>query len=66
MRSLPRPRRYLRQPWLTFVRPCLRWSDSRDAYVLRVVGRRYGPVLRLDERRRRAGVYAGPERRRER
>jgi hypothetical protein len=36
----------------------------RDAYVLRVVGRRMGPVLRPDRRApRRIVEYAGPERR---
>jgi hypothetical protein len=35
------------------MRPILRYSVARDAYVLRVVGRRVGPVLRLDRRPRR-------------
>jgi hypothetical protein len=37
----------------------------RDAYVLRMVGRRLGPVLREDRRDRPTIVeYPGPERRR--
>jgi hypothetical protein len=29
------------------LRPVLRFSATRDAYVLRIVGNRLGPVLRL-------------------
>lgn len=36
------------------MKPALRYSVSRDAYVLRGVGHRYGPVLRTDRRHRRA------------
>jgi hypothetical protein len=50
---------------LTVTRPLLHYSQSREAYVLRLVGNRVGPVLRFD-RRRRPGAYDGPERRRSR
>ena len=45
-RSRRRPRHYV--GWQTFrlIRPALRYSASRDAYVLRGVGGRHGPVLR--------------------
>jgi hypothetical protein len=33
--------------------PVFRYSYSRDAYVLRVVGSRVGPVLRAERRVRR-------------
>lgn len=66
MRTVHRPRRYLARHWITLMRPILRYSAARDAYILRVVGRDVGPVLRIDrrgsntghgvERRRRAGV----------
>jgi hypothetical protein len=44
--------------------PVLRYSYSRDAYVLRAVGRSLGPVLRPDRRIRRARPLDGVERRR--
>jgi hypothetical protein len=43
------------------MRPILRYSALRDAYVLRFIGRRTGPVLRVD--RRRARQFDGVERR---
>jgi hypothetical protein len=63
MRSIQRPRRYVARHWLLILGPVLRHSPSRDAYVLRVVGNRGGPVLRLD-RRRRSGPFDGIDRRR--
>jgi len=42
------------------MRPLLRYSDSRDAYVLRRVGHRVGPVLRRD-RRRGQRAFDGPD-----
>jgi hypothetical protein len=42
----PRPRRYVSPALLTLLRPLFRQSMSRDAYILRVVGHRFGPVLR--------------------
>jgi hypothetical protein len=46
MRNAPRPRRELRPVILVALRPFLRYSTVRDAYVLRVIGNRWGPVLR--------------------
>ena len=46
----PRPRRYV-APWaLAMLRPVMRHSSTRDAYVLRLVGNRWGPVVRQDRR----------------
>jgi hypothetical protein len=47
---------------LVLTRPLFRYSLSRDAYVLRVVGNTRGPVLRR-ERRYKEREHAGPERR---
>lgn len=44
------------------MRPVLRYSYERGAYVLRLVGESHGPVLRKD-RRRANGTYLGTERR---
>ena len=44
------------------MRPVLRYSRTRDAYVLRGVGRRLGPVLREDRRHEQS--FDGVERRR--
>jgi len=49
------------------MRPILRFSQARDAYVLRLAGNRAGPVLRPERRARgwmyRKGPYLGPDRR---
>lgn len=50
MRTNQRPRRYLTRHWLTLLTPAFRYSSSRGAYVLRGVGNRVGPVLRVDRR----------------
>ncbi len=64
MRSARRPRRYIARHWLLVMRPFLRYSGSRDAYVLRGVGRQLGPVLRQERRvMHRAGPFEGAERR---
>jgi hypothetical protein len=63
MRSALRPRRYVARGWLLILRPILRYSATRDAYVLRAIGSKTGPVLRLDRRRRRQQPFAGAERR---
>lgn len=63
MSDTRRPRRYLARHWLQILRPILRYSTTRDAYVLRIVGNSKGPVLRVDRRRRRV-PYDGAERRR--
>ena len=57
-----RPRYHLSPAVLTLVRPVLRKSPTRDAYVLRMVGNHFGPVLRYDRRRSRE-PYVGIERR---
>jgi hypothetical protein len=61
MRTVPRPRRYVAAHWLVLLSPLLRYSRGRDAYVLRALGGRYGPVLRRDRRatRRREGAAGG-------
>ena len=62
MRTVKRPRRYIGRRWISIGRPVLRYSQPRDAYVLRVVGRKWGPVLRPD--RRHAPAYEGDTERR--
>jgi hypothetical protein len=62
MRKVKRPRRYVAGHWLLLARALFRYSAVRDAYVLRVVGRRFGPVLRED--RRHGQSFDGVERRR--
>jgi hypothetical protein len=60
-----RTRRYVAASWIKTLRPALRYSYSRDAYVLRMVGRSVGPVLRPERRSRRRGrPLDGIERRR--
>jgi hypothetical protein len=54
MRRYRRRRRYVGSATLTLAGPVLRYSIRRDAYVLRVVGRRFGPVLRHRSRLPRA------------
>jgi hypothetical protein len=62
MRTVQRPRRYVSKYSLTLMRPLLRYSQTRDAYVLRVAGRRLGPVLRPN-RRHEGGEDDGAARR---
>jgi hypothetical protein len=50
-----RNRRYVGKNTLLLLSPLFRYSYSRDAFVLRGVGRSLGPVLRLDRRRLRDG-----------
>lgn len=45
MRTRPRPRHAVHPLLLGALRPAFRYSPGRDAYVLRVVGQRRGPVL---------------------
>ncbi len=61
MRTVRRPRRYIAGHWLALMRPLLRHSSSRDAYILRLIGSQHGPVLRADRRRPRP--FDGVERR---
>jgi hypothetical protein len=64
MRTQQRPRRYVARHWLVLLKPLLRHSATRDAFVLRGVGNSVGPVLRVDRRRRHVSSYEGAERRR--
>jgi hypothetical protein len=63
MRTVRRPRRYVSRQWITLLVPAFRYSAYRDAYVLRGIGRRYGPVLRPDRRVTRRRRLDTPERR---
>jgi hypothetical protein len=58
MRETPRPRHLVGKRTIRLVRPFFRYSRVRDAYVLRVIGRRHGPVLRL----KRPGLRPRPPR----
>jgi hypothetical protein len=64
MRTQQRPRRYVARYWLLLLKPVLRYSATRDAFVLRGVGRSSGPVLRVDRRAGRETSYGDAERRR--
>jgi hypothetical protein len=64
MRTQQRPRRYIARHWLLLLKPVLRYSSTRDAFVLRGIGNNTGPVLRVDRRSRsRRSAYDGAERR---
>lgn len=45
-RRFQRERRHVPPLAITALRPLFRYSATRDAYVLRAVGRRVGPVLK--------------------
>ena len=61
-RKAPRRRRYVSRRTLILLKPLFRYSERREAYVLRLIGRRVGPVLKRD-RRHEGPAYRGPERR---
>ncbi|HTD57619.1 MAG TPA: hypothetical protein VK672_01880 [Solirubrobacteraceae bacterium] len=63
MRTQQRPRRYIAPPWLLALKPVLRYSATRDAFVLRGIGNSRGPVLRVDRRSGGRASYDGAERR---
>jgi hypothetical protein len=63
MRTARRRRRYLPPRRLSICRPLIEYDDARDAFILRAVGDRLGPVLRADRRRDGAPAYTGAERR---
>jgi hypothetical protein len=63
MRTVRRPRRYVSPAVFAVLRPVFRHSRSRNAYVLRAVGSRLGPVLRVDRRHGSKRPYVGLERR---
>jgi hypothetical protein len=65
-RTVRRPRRYVAGRWLALLTPILRYSSSREAYILRGIGRRTGPVLREERRRTPQPPVAHRERRRAR
>ena len=58
LRAKPRRRRHV-APWvLRVVRPLFVYNHNRDAYILRAVGKRIGPVLRSrDETPPRSGRF---------
>jgi hypothetical protein len=62
MHIVQRPRHYVSPVTLTAMRPVLRYSSTRDAFVLRMVGDHRGPVLRR-ERRTGPDQHLGEERR---
>jgi len=63
MRTVRRPRRYIARHWLALMRPVLRYSNARDAFVLRMVGSNVGPVLRIDRRHHPRSAFEGIDRR---
>ena len=63
MHTVQRPRKYVSPVALTAMRPVLRYSSARDAFVLRVVGGYRGPVLRRERRIASRSEYDGPDRR---
>lgn len=50
-RTTPRPRRSISPRWARFLTLVgFRYSTTRDAYVLRLVGNRFGPVFQISTR----------------
>jgi hypothetical protein len=47
---VPRRRRHVAPALLSALRPLFRYSATRDAHVLRLVGNRIGPVLKPTHR----------------
>src|SRR5690349_11245818 len=56
-RTTPRPRRQLNPTVIRGLTPVIRYSPGREAYVLRGVGGRFGPVL-VPKREVREPEYA--------
>ncbi|HUA73533.1 MAG TPA: hypothetical protein VL988_02130 [Solirubrobacteraceae bacterium] len=50
LRSVRRPRRYVAKHWIVLLRPLFGYNFTRDAYLIRGIGRRVGPVLRAERR----------------
>lgn len=50
VRPVRRPRRYVARHWLLLLRPLFGYNFTRDAYVMRGIGLRFGPVLREERR----------------
>jgi hypothetical protein len=63
MRTVRRPRHYVGRHWLILLRPALRYSYTREAFILRGVGSSIGPVLRMERRSRSRTNFEGVERR---
>jgi hypothetical protein len=63
MSNQARPRHYLAPTAVAVLRLLFRYSEGRDAYVLRLIGHSSGPVLKID-RRREQRALPGPDRRR--
>ena len=63
MRTHQRPRRYIPRQWLLLLKPLFRYSNSRGAFVLRLIGNKSGPVLRPDRRAKRQPRVNGRDRR---
>lgn len=57
-RENPRPRHIVGRRTIRLLKPFFRYSRVRDAYVLRLIGRHRGPVLRL----KRPGLRPRPTR----
>ena len=55
-RTAPRRRRDVSRVFFFALRPVFRYSDPREAWILRFVGERYGPVLREPDARARRGA----------
>jgi hypothetical protein len=49
--------------WFFLMRPLLRYSVTRDAFILHLIGNSRGPVLRPDRRSRRQAPFEGVDRR---
>ncbi|WP_372790570.1 hypothetical protein [Paraconexibacter sp.] len=49
--SAPRARTPISRTKLALLRPILRYSQGRDAYVLRAIGNHRGPVFKAERRR---------------
>jgi hypothetical protein len=47
-RNTPRRRHFVSHRRISLIRPGFRYSPGRDAYVLRFVGNRFGPVYKLE------------------
>lgn len=52
MRTTPRERRPVSPGTLRALKPLFRYSIGRDAYVLRAIGNRTGPVLTVRREKR--------------
>lgn len=55
IRQSPRTRREIPKVALVALSPLFKFSPNRDAYILRAVGRRHGPVLARRGLNRRHG-----------